>query len=102
PAPAQDSPAPTPVEVPAPPSSFEITGTVRSGKTLLPGVTVTVANTLTGRKFSVATAANGRYIIGGLPRGHYVVRIEFMGFAVQTQDIVLKPETPSGKFDAEL
>jgi trimeric autotransporter adhesin len=112
---AQDpTPAPpTPAEASAPvqaptisamrqPASFEITGTVRSGKTLLPGVTVTAANTLTGKKFTVATASNGTYSFTGLSRGRYVVRVEFMAFAPQTQEIILKPDTPSGKFDAEL
>jgi hypothetical protein len=86
----------------AQPNSFQISGTVRSGKTPLPGVTVTAANTLTGKKFSVATAPNGTYSFVGLPRGRYVVRVEFMAFAPQTQEVILKPETPSGKFDAEL
>jgi hypothetical protein len=90
--------ASTPVQAP----SFEIAGTVRSGKTPLPGVTVTASNTLTGKKFSVATSSNGTYTFTGLPRGRYVVRIEFMAFAAQTQEVVLKPETPSGKFDAEM
>ena len=75
---------------------------MRAGKTPLPGVTVTAANTLTGKKFSVATAVNGAYTFTGLPRGRYVVRVEFMGFATQTQEVTLKPETPSGKFDAEM
>jgi hypothetical protein len=87
---------------PAQPTSFEITGTVRSGKTPLPGVTVTASNTLTGKKYSVATASNGAYSFAGLPRGRYVVRVEFMAFAAQTQEVILKPETPSGKFDAEM
>ena len=109
---SQDSPdpaqTPTAAEPSAPnvaaptPVSFEITGTVRSGKTPLPGVSVTATNTLTGKKFAVATEANGTYTLTGLPRGRYVVRVEFMGFAVQTQEVVLKPETPSGKFDAEM
>jgi hypothetical protein len=90
---------PTPPPVPA---SFEISGVVRAGKTALPGVTVTASNSLTGKKFSVATSANGTYTFTGLPRGRYVVRIEFMGFAPQTQEVVLKPETPAGKFDAEM
>jgi len=94
----------TPAAPAAPPqtSSFEITGVVRAGKTTLPGVTVTASNTLTGKKFSVATASNGTYSLSGLPRGRYVVKIEFMGFATLTQEVVLKPETPSGKFDAEM
>jgi hypothetical protein len=99
--------APPPAEAsaqtpPPAPTSFEITGVVKAGKTPLPGVTVIASNSLTGKKFSVATAANGTYTFTGLPRGRYVVRIEFMGFAAQTQEIVLKPETPSGKFDAEM
>src|SRR5262249_16465429 len=82
--------------------SFDISGTVHAGKTPLPGVTVSAANTLTGKKYSVATASNGAYTFTGLPRGRYVVRVEFMGFAAQTQEVTLKPETPSGKFDAEM
>src|SRR5258708_33779882 len=84
------------------PTSFEITGIVKAGKTPLPGVTVTASNSLTGKKFVVATAANGTYTFTGLPRGRYVVRVEFMGFSAQTQEVVLKPETPSGEFDAEM
>jgi hypothetical protein len=97
--------APDQTATPAPPPapvSFEISGVVRAGKTPLPGVTVTASNSLTGKKFSVATSANGSYTFTGLPRGRYVVRMEFMGFAPQTQEVVLKPETPSGKFDAEM
>jgi hypothetical protein len=101
--PETSAPAQTPtVSVTTQSSSFEIRGTVRSGKTPLPGVTVTAANTLTGKKFSVATSSNGTYSFTGLPRGRYVVRVEFMAFAPQTQEIILKPETPTGKFDAEL
>ena len=94
--------APAPETTPPVPASFEITGIVRAGKTPLPGVTVTASNSLTGKKFVVATAANGTYTFAGLPRGRYVVRVEFMGFSAQTLEIVLKPETPAGKFDAEM
>ena len=82
-APASQAPsAVPPSSVTAPASTtFEISGTVHAGKTPLPGVTVTAANTLTGKKFSAATAANGTYTFTGLPRGRYVVRVEFMGFA---------------------
>jgi hypothetical protein len=102
-APPQDGAAPTAApSAPTQPQTFGITGAVRAGKTPLPGVTVTASNTLTGKKFSVATASNGTYTFAGLPRGRYVVRVEFMAFAAQTQEVVLKPETPSGKFDAEM
>jgi hypothetical protein len=82
--------------------TFEITGSARSGKTPLPGVTVTAANTLTGKKYGAATNAEGKFSFSGVARGRYVVRIEFMGFANFTQEVVLNPENPSAKVDAEL
>src|SRR6267142_2378755 len=97
------TPAESVASMPAPvATSFQINGIVKAGKTPLPGVTVTATNSLTGKKFTVATGVNGTYTFTGLPRGRYVVRVEFMSFAPQTQEIVLKPETPTGKFDAEM
>jgi trimeric autotransporter adhesin len=103
PAPAP-TPAPEPQTATATPASatFEITGTARSGKTPLPGVTVTAANTLTGKKYVAATNSEGKFTLSGVARGRYVVRIEFMGFAPFTQEVVLNPENPSAKVDAEL
>ncbi len=86
----------------SPASSFQISGSVRNGKILLPGVTVTAANTLTGKKYSVVSATNGTFQFTGLPRGRYVVRVEFMGFATVTQEVALNPENPAGKVEAEL
>lgn len=106
--PAQQAP-PTPVptqQETAPPASapitFEITGSARSGKVSLPGVTVTAANTLTGKKYLAATNSEGKFSLSGLARGRYVVRIEFMGFAAFTQEVILNPENPAAKVDAEL
>jgi trimeric autotransporter adhesin len=92
----ETSPAPT-----APPT-YQISGVVKSGKTPLPGVTVTAANTLTGKKVSAATAPDGSFLIKGLTRGRYVVKAEFMGFATSTQEVVLNPDNPSGKVEQEL
>jgi len=69
---------------------------------LLPGVTVTAANTLTGKKYTAATNSEGKFSLSGMQRGRYVVRVEFMGFAAFTQEVVLNPENPSAKVDAEL
>jgi hypothetical protein len=82
--------------------SYQITGSVHSGKTPLPGVPLTATNTLTGKKFTAATISDGTFVFVGLPRGRYVVRTEFMGFAAQTQEVVLNPESSSGKADFEL
>jgi hypothetical protein len=101
---AQPSPTTAPQEAttPAAAPAYEIGGSVRSGKTPLPGVTVTAANTLTGKKYSSATNSEGKFGFSGVTRGRYVVRVEFMGFAAFTQEVVLNPENPSGKVDAEL
>ena len=97
--PAAQVPAAPPVATPV---TFEIAGSAKSGKTPLPGVTVTAANTLTGKKYVAATNSEGKFSLSGLARGRYVVRIEFMGFAAFTQEVVLNPENPAGKVDAEL
>jgi trimeric autotransporter adhesin len=88
PAPAESTPA-APQTAPAPPASYQITGSVHSG-------------TLTGKKYTAATVSDGTFVLLGLPRGRYVLRAEFMGFATQTQEVVLNPENPSGKADLEL
>jgi trimeric autotransporter adhesin len=92
---AQDAPNPGQ-------ATYQISGVVRNGKTLLPGVSVTATNTLTGKKYSVVSATNGTFQFSGLLRGRYVVRVEFMGFATVTQEVVLNPDNPAGKVDAEL
>ncbi|HTT32522.1 MAG TPA: TonB-dependent receptor [Methylomirabilota bacterium] len=112
---AQDVARPTPptqttvpatqASVPAPqaaPATYEITGAAKSGKTPLPGVTVTAANTLTGKKYATTTNLEGKFSLSGMTRGRYVVRIEFMAFATFTQEVVLNPENPAGKVEAEL
>lgn len=103
PAPPQSAPTvPQASTQPAPATTFQILGSVHSGKTPLPGVTLTVSNTLTGKKYTAATISDGAFILGGLPRGRYVVRAEFMGFAALTQEVVLNPENPIGKAEFEL
>src|SRR6266404_8131586 len=98
-------PSPTVTEQTAAPAAaptYEITGSVRSGKTPLPGVSITAANTLTVKKYAAATNSEGKLALSGIKRGRYEVRVEFMGFAAFTQEVVLNPENPSAKVDAEL
>ena len=68
----------------------------------MPGATLTAANTLTGKKYFVVTNAEGKFLLTGMARGRYVIRIEFMGFALFTQEIALNPDNQAGKIDAEL
>jgi trimeric autotransporter adhesin len=99
------TPAPTQTAAPTPtPASttYQIWGTVKSGKTPLPGVAVTAANTLTGKKLATVTGVDGTFTFKGVARGRYVVKVEFMGFAPQTQEVVVNPENPAGKVETEL
>jgi len=95
--PAQQSPAP-----PATPISYSISGIVHTGKSALPGVTVTAANTLTGKKLTTTTGMDGTFSFVISDRGRYVVRAEFLAFAPQTQEVLLNPQNPTAKVDLDL
>ncbi len=69
--------------------STEIRGTIKSGATPLPGVTVTATNTLTGRKFTSATDIDGNYRLTIPGHGRYVLRTDFTAFASVTKEIVI-------------
>src|SRR5437868_12221294 len=60
----QTAPA-APLSVSASPeaTTFTVRGKVTSGKTPLPGVTVTASNTLTGKKVATATAPDGSFTL---------------------------------------
>jgi hypothetical protein len=93
------APATQAVPAPATPAFGEITGTVKSGNIALPGVTVTAANTLTGKKYITSTDLDGSFKIGVTGKGRYVVRAEFSAFAPVTQEIVINEQNRSGKAD---
>ena len=80
----------------------EITGVVKSGNMPLPGVTVTAANTLTGKKYITSTEPDGSFkiVIGG--KGRYVVRAEFSAFAPVTQEVILNEQNRIGKADLSM
>ncbi len=66
-----------------------IHGSVKSGNTPLPGVSITATNTLTGKKYSAATDASGGYNMTIPQNGRYVVRTELAAFASTTQEALL-------------
>jgi hypothetical protein len=75
----------------------EITGLVKSGSVPLPGVTVTAANTLTGKKYSTSSDVDGSFRLAVAGKGRYVVKAEFSAFAPVTQEIVINEQNRSGK-----
>lgn len=75
-------------------SAFHIHGVVKAGNTLLPGVTITAANTLTGKKSITSTEPDGSYSLELSARGRYVVRVEMIGFTAATLEVLLSPSSP--------
>jgi hypothetical protein len=91
---APDSSAPSSVSVPQTPadqvmSGGKLHGTVKSGNTPLPGVTVTAQNTLTGKRFSTTTDITGAWSMTIPQNGRYVIRTQFAAFAQGSQEAVL-------------
>lgn len=83
-------------------AGFEISGAVKSGTRPLPGVTVTAAHSLTGKKVTTSTDLDGTYKLSLPNKGKWVVRAEMPAFAVQTSEVSLKPEAPAQKADFTL
>src|SRR5215472_11227195 len=91
--PSPGSTAQQPAPTPSSSAAFgEITGTVKSGSIPLPGVTVSAANSLTGKKYVTSTDVDGSFKISVGGKGRYVVRAEFSAFAPVTQEIVINAE----------
>ncbi|WP_158751271.1 TonB-dependent receptor [Acidobacterium sp. S8] len=97
---AQTQPQP-----PVPPSSTTggtIHGTVKSGTTPLPGVSITATNTLTGKKYSTVTDATGAYSLAIPQNGRYVVRSDFAAFAQTTKEALLNATSHNQQADFTL
>ena len=104
---AQNTPPPTaqtPVTAPAsnapssdapqqpqaqPVAGGKLHGTVKSGNTPLPGVSVTAQNTLTGKRYSTTTDITGAWSLTIPQNGRYVVRTQFAAFAASSQEGLL-------------
>ena len=80
----------------------EISGIVKSGNIPLPGVAMSAANTLTGKKYFTSTDVDGTFKISVTGKGRYVVRAEFSAFASLTQEIVINDENRNGKAEMSM
>ena len=80
--------------------TFSISGTVKSGNSLIPGATVTASNSATGEKAATSTDINGAYTLPVASPGKYQVRVEMLAFAPGTRDVVV--EGPTIRADIEV
>src|SRR5579859_479642 len=81
---------------------FVVRGIIKSASTPLPGVTVTAANTLTGKKIATATAPDGSFTLVLPSRGRYVIKAELAAFAALTKEVIITPQAPQATVDADL
>ncbi|MEO6119361.1 MAG: TonB-dependent receptor [Terriglobales bacterium] len=95
--PATTTPAPA-----SGPVVGEISGAVKSGTTPMPGVSITAANTLTGRKVFTSTDAEGKYTLKVTGKGRYVIKAELPAFAAATKEAVVNETTPKHVVDLEM
>src|SRR3984957_8500953 len=79
-----------------------IRGAVKSGGTVVPGVAITAANTLSGQKAITSTDANGSYVLHVPANGRYVVRAQMAAFAVLTHEVLINDSARSVQADFEL
>src|SRR5579863_9370578 len=98
----------SPNEPPATPTSAiaggRVHGVVKSGNIPLPGVTVTAANTLTGKKYSTTTDVTGAWSLIIPQNGRYVVRTQFAAFAQGSAEALLNATShdQTANFDLQL
>lgn len=92
----QDSSAAPPV------TGGTIHGSVKSGSTPLPGVSITATNTLTGKKYSTVTDITGSYTLTIPQNGRYVVRTDFAAFAETTKEVLLNATSHNQQADFAL
>src|SRR5271157_1069811 len=77
-------------------------GTAKSGSTPLPGVTVTAANSLTGKRFSTTTDITGAWSMTIPQNGRYVIRTQFAAFATGAQESLLNAASHDQAINFEL
>ena len=91
---AQNSPGP-PASTGVPLAAFAggtIGGRVMAGTVPLPGVVIVATHTLTGKKYTTSTDANGGFGMSIPNPGRYVVKVQLVGFAADAKEVVLNAE----------
>src|SRR5581483_11847788 len=85
---AQSAP-PASATTPTVAESCEITGKVTAGNVPLPGVAISAANSLTGKRAVTSSELDGSYALTVGPKGRFVVRAEFAAFQTATSEVVV-------------
>ncbi len=92
----QAAPAAPAASITAAAAGGTIAGTVKAGSVPLPGVAVTAANTLTGKKYATTTDVNGSFSMTVPRNGRYVVKAELAAFATETKEVLINADSQEG------
>ena len=90
------APQTSPPAVDATSAGGVIRGSVMAGATPLPGVAVTAANSLTGKRYTTTTDITGAFAMRIPANGRYVVRTELAAFAGETREVVVNGAGENG------
>src|SRR4051794_312742 len=88
--------------VPAVAQTCDVAGKIVSGGVPLPGVTISAANSLTGKKAATTTDVDGTYTLTIPSNGRYVLRAELSGFAASTAELVINAANCHPRSDLQL
>ncbi|MGA2690230.1 MAG: carboxypeptidase regulatory-like domain-containing protein, partial [Candidatus Korobacteraceae bacterium] len=75
---------------------------MKSGKTPVPGVTVTATNHTTGQKVIAWTRADGSFKLTLPGDGEYAVRAQMAAFATATSRVTVGPSNQNPHLDLEI
>ncbi len=79
-----------------------IHGFVKFGSMSMPGVTISAANTLTGKKVITSTDTDGSYSFTVPSNGRYLIRAELSAFATAAKEVVISTANSSAQIDLEM
>lgn len=79
-----------------------VAGKITSGGVALPGVSISAANSLTGKKVATTTDVDGSYTLAFPANGRYVLRAELAGFAISTAEVAINPSNCHPRNDLQL
>src|SRR6266702_4403521 len=74
---------------------IEISGSIVSGQTKLPGAVLTATSVVSGESTSAVSDDDGRYLLVVSAPGTYLVRVELFGFSPVVREVSLKAADPA-------
>jgi len=90
-------------QVPGPSAQLRtLTGVVKSGKTPVPGATVTAVNHATGQRVVEWSGSDGSYKLTLPGDGEYAVRAQMAAFATAMAHVTVGPSNQNPRVDLEI